>query len=176
MKNGKSQWITSVEARKQGHLWRARSGAILTGSSTVLHDNCRLTVRDMESLGLEDESLFRQPLRVLVDSTLRVPVDASIFSQPGKTIVATSELAHDKVYGSQVDVISFAKKDGHIDLTSLLAWLAQEEINDVLVEAGPTLVGALLQQQLIDELLVFIALNYWEVTPNPWQSCLDFQN
>jgi diaminohydroxyphosphoribosylaminopyrimidine deaminase/5-amino-6-(5-phosphoribosylamino)uracil reductase len=159
MENGESQWITSPEARKQGQLWRARSGAILTGSATVLHDNCRLTVRDIERLGLKNESLFRQPLRVIIDSTLSVPGSFAIFHQPGKTIVATSELAdlQHKAYGSQVEVVAFAEKEGHIDLQALLFWLGKQEINDVLVEAGPTLVGALLQQDLIDELLVYIA-------------------
>jgi diaminohydroxyphosphoribosylaminopyrimidine deaminase/5-amino-6-(5-phosphoribosylamino)uracil reductase len=158
MKNGMSQWITSSEARQQGHLWRARSGAILTGKGTVLQDNCRLTVRDIERLGLKNENLFRQPLRVIIDSTLSVPATAAIFHQPGKTIVATSELANmQQEYGSQVEVIAFAEKNGYVDLQAVLFWLGKQEINDVLVEAGPTLVGALLQENLIDELLIYIA-------------------
>jgi diaminohydroxyphosphoribosylaminopyrimidine deaminase/5-amino-6-(5-phosphoribosylamino)uracil reductase len=116
-------------------------------------------VRDIESLGLKEENLFRQPLRVIIDSTLSVPSTAAIFREPGKTMIATSELAskQNKNYGDQVDVIPFAEKEGHIDLSALLRFLAKKEINDVLVEAGPTLVGVLLQQNLIDELLIYIA-------------------
>ncbi len=154
MANGMSQWITDETARKQGHLWRARSGAVLTGSETVLKDNCRLTVRDEQALGLPQGMTFRQPMRVIVDSSLKVPMDKAIFEQPGKTVLATLKHGH---FSEKAEVIIMPEKEGHVDLQALLEWLGEREINDVLVESGPTLTGVMLQLGLIDELLLFIA-------------------
>jgi diaminohydroxyphosphoribosylaminopyrimidine deaminase/5-amino-6-(5-phosphoribosylamino)uracil reductase len=139
MASGESQWITGSLARQHGHCWRARSGAIITGSGTVLADNCRLSVREFELLGLADLNLFRQPLRVVIDSQHRVPPDAAMMHEPGETVLERT-------------------RDGSkVDLTALIANLAKREINDVLIEAGPGLVGAFLAQNLIDELLLYIA-------------------
>ncbi|MBN9288608.1 MAG: riboflavin biosynthesis protein RibD [Gammaproteobacteria bacterium 39-13] len=167
MANGESQWITSVDSRADVQYWRARSGAILTGSQTVKQDNCRLTVRQMKTLDLPEIS-FQQPLRVIVDSKLSISAQAEIFCQPGRTVVATtSTLCSSKqkewinalplAHRSQVECIALAEKENHVDLLALMHWLGEREINDVLVETGPTLMGALLQQGLIDELLLYIA-------------------
>ncbi len=159
MASGESQWITGETARKQGHLWRARSGAVLTGNETVLKDNCRLTVRDEQSLGLPEGMVFRQPLRVVVDSSLKVPMDKAIFQQPGKTVVATVKKRQNEIpiSNEKREVVVLPEKDGHVDLKALLEWLGEREINDVLVEAGPTLTGVMLQQGLIDEALLYVA-------------------
>jgi diaminohydroxyphosphoribosylaminopyrimidine deaminase/5-amino-6-(5-phosphoribosylamino)uracil reductase len=157
MANGESQWITCELARRHGHLWRAKSGAIVTSSKTVKRDNCRLTVRDIDALNLPDKALFRQPLRVIVDTHLSVSKEAAIFQQPGKTLVATSTLMTVPQHDENVEYITLAEKDSLIDLNALFHVLGEREINDVLVEAGPTLTGALLQLGLVDELLVYIA-------------------
>ncbi|MBS0287414.1 MAG: bifunctional diaminohydroxyphosphoribosylaminopyrimidine deaminase/5-amino-6-(5-phosphoribosylamino)uracil reductase RibD [Proteobacteria bacterium] len=155
MQNGESQWITSQASREQVQRWRAKSGAILTGSETVLKDNCRLTVRNPEKLGLTHEIEFKQPLRVVVDSKLKVSKDKAIFSEPSETIVAT--LGNSLTGNTASNGVGFPEKNGYVDLKALLEYLADREINDVLVEAGPTLVGAMLEQGLIDELLIYIA-------------------
>lgn len=154
MISGESQWITSTESRENAHRWRAKSGAIITGSNTVLADDCRLTVRNIEALKVK-ENTFSQPLRVVIDSQLRVPSDKAIFSQEGTTLIATTK--NNATTNAQDNVVVLPSKEGKIDLNALMQFLAEKEINDVLVEAGPTLIGALLKQGLIDELLVYIA-------------------
>ncbi|MBS0288734.1 MAG: bifunctional diaminohydroxyphosphoribosylaminopyrimidine deaminase/5-amino-6-(5-phosphoribosylamino)uracil reductase RibD [Proteobacteria bacterium] len=149
MSNGESQWITTQAARNHAHLWRARSGAIITTSETVLHDNCRLTVRDEKALALDHNVKFQQPWRILVDSQLRVAKDAAIFHQPGKTTVVTLKQAKNHVV--------LPEKDGKVNLFALLSWLSDCEINDVMIEAGETFVGALLKLGLIDELLIYLS-------------------
>jgi diaminohydroxyphosphoribosylaminopyrimidine deaminase/5-amino-6-(5-phosphoribosylamino)uracil reductase len=114
-------------------------------------------VRDIDALNLPDEALFRQPLRVIIDTHLSVSKDAAIFHQSGKTLVATSELMTVPQHDENVEYINLAEKDGLIDLNALLQVLGEHQINDVLVEAGPTLTGALLQLGLVDELLIYIA-------------------
>ncbi len=156
MQSGESKWITSAESRQHVQQWRARSGAILTSSQTVLADDCRCNVRDIASLGLKDETLFRQPLRVVVDSDAKVPLNKAIFQQEGKTLIATCKQGYHAPQDN-IDTIVLPSKNNKVDLKSLLEYLAKQEINDVLVEAGPTLVGALLQEELVDELLLYIA-------------------
>lgn len=162
MASGESQWITCPEARTDVQRWRARSGAILTGCQTVKQDNCRLTVRQLELLELFQTQHFQQPLRVIVDSRLTVNPLADIFRQEGKTAVASLHAQAfkewtKKVPTGAVECIALPEKEGHVDLQALIEWLGEKEINDVLVEAGPTLMGALLQEALIDELLIYMA-------------------
>ncbi len=153
MQSGESQWITGPASRLHVQQWRAQCGAIITGSETVIKDDCRLTVREIETF-LPDPTLFTQPLRVVIDSRNRVPRDKAIFQQSGKTLIATTAKPH---MSEQDDIIILPQKNGKVDLSALLKWLGEKEINDVLIEAGPTLVGALLQDGLIDELLLYIA-------------------
>lgn len=166
MANGESQWITSDLARQDAHRWRARSGAILTTSQTLNLDDCRLTARDLVGLDVLPKGIhFQQPLRVVIDSHLRSNPLSAIFKQAGKTVIAISEsvpLAKQKAWLSQcghdnVTCITLPLKFGGLDIQSLLLWLGKNEINDLLIEAGPTFVGSLIQHNLIDELLVYIA-------------------
>jgi diaminohydroxyphosphoribosylaminopyrimidine deaminase / 5-amino-6-(5-phosphoribosylamino)uracil reductase len=137
MANGESQWITGPDARADVQRWRARSCAILTGSGTVLADDPQLNVRLADYRG-------PQPLRVVVDSRNRVPVTAALRSDGGPLLLAGAN--------------EFPGHDGRVDLAALLRHLAQaHHCNEVLVEAGPVLSGALLTAGLVDELIVYIA-------------------
>lgn len=161
MASGESQWITGEQARSDVQRLRARSCAILSGIDTVLNDDAALTVRAAE-LGLVNGDFIarRQPLRVVVDSTLRIPLDAKILSGPGKTLVVSAyedfeverqlqEMGH--------ELVVLATRDGQVDLPAVLKLLAQRQCNEVLVEAGATLAGALWQQGLVDLLTVYMA-------------------
>jgi len=152
MANGDSKWITSEAARADVQKWRARSSAILTGVNTVLADDPALTVRDFKT--------GRQPLRVVLDSRLSMSPRARMLRGEGKTLVVTAgedvALAEAlKKAGAEVAHISTPQKS--VDLTALLKHLAWLEVNEVLVEAGATLCGALLRQGLVDELVLYYA-------------------
>ncbi|QTN29286.1 bifunctional diaminohydroxyphosphoribosylaminopyrimidine deaminase/5-amino-6-(5-phosphoribosylamino)uracil reductase RibD [Rhodoferax sp. AJA081-3] len=158
LENGTSQWITSSEARADGHTWRARSGAILTGIGTVLQDNPRLDVR------LED--VRRQPPLVIVDSSLQTPVDAAIFvdGRPLYIYCAQKNEARQKALearGATVIHLPGALPDGSntgkVDLTAMLHDLGRREVNELHVEAGQRLNGALIREGLVDELLLYLA-------------------
>jgi len=151
LENGASQWITSPEARRDAHRWRARCCAIMTGIGTVTHDDPRLTVRDVAT--------SRQPLRVVVDSRLRIPTDSRIFGN-GSVLVATAVEDGRKIEqlrdaGAEVTVLP--DQQGKVDLQRLAAELARRGINEVLVEAGINLHSALLRAGTIDELLLYYA-------------------
>lgn len=165
MAGGESQWITALPARERGQVWRARSGAIITGRHTVMKDNCRLTVRqDTLFQHLPAQISFKQPLRIVIDSDLTSDPRAAIFQQPGKTLVAIREKNSQRqtdwlkqVDPEKVGIVVLPEKDQHIDLQALMHFLAQQQINDVLIEGGSQLMGALLEADLIDELLLFVA-------------------
>ncbi len=149
--NGKSQWITSEEARADGNFWRGISGAVLTGLGTVLADNPQMTARF--------EGVTRQPLKVVVDSNLSLNPDLKIF-QGGKTLLVCAhyDIVRAENFESQgVEVIELPGKDGKVDLRALMKELAKREINDVHVEAGARLNGALAMEGLIDEYLIYVA-------------------
>ncbi len=149
--NGVSQWITGAEARRDVQYWRARSCAILTGINTVLTDDAQLNVRDITTT--------RQPLRVVLDSQLRMPLDAKILLG-GNTLIYTAAQNVEKISTLEklgVSVCVLANAHGQVDLTVMLKDLAQRGINEVLVEAGSILNGALLQAGLVDELLLYLA-------------------
>lgn len=159
MASGESKWITGPEARADVQRWRARSGAVLTGVETVLADDPRLDAR------LEHEHL-RQPLRVIVDSGLRTPVSARILEPPGEVLIATAvgnpQLVRDRLAEfpePRPQVLSFgAGEGGRVALEPLLASLARErQCNDVLLESGARLAGAMMQAGLVDEVLAFVA-------------------
>jgi diaminohydroxyphosphoribosylaminopyrimidine deaminase / 5-amino-6-(5-phosphoribosylamino)uracil reductase len=174
--NGQSQWITCNEARDDGHAWRARAGAILTGIGTILADDPRLDVR-AKTL----QPTQRQPHVVIVDSALRTPVTAQIFAIKNIATEAantwtrsvfiytnSTDLEKKKTLedsGATVIVLpnSQAKADaaspnmGKLDLRWVLQDLAKREINELHVEAGATLNGALMQAGLVDEFLVYLA-------------------
>jgi len=149
--NGQSQWITGVTARDDGHRWRARACAVLTGIGTVKEDNPRLTVRAIETP--------RQPLRVLVDSRLEVPLDAHILADSA-ALIATANDDTDKAVALRergVDVVVLPNAAGKVDLAALARELARRELNEVHVEAGVKLNGSLVAAGVVDELLVYLA-------------------
>jgi len=145
--NGVSQWITGPEARADGHAWRARACAVLTGVGTILRDDPRLTVRDVETT--------RQPLRVLIDRNADTPAKARVFD--GGTVLVVTAGAHNAAWPSQVEVLAQSDHAGRIDLPAMLRSLAGRGVNELHVEAGARLNGALLEGGLIDELLVYVA-------------------
>lgn len=150
--DGTSQWITGPEARADGHAWRRRSGAIVTGIGTVLQDDPRLDVR------LVPTTL--QPLRVVVDSSLRLPLQARLLPAPGLTLVvaataAPAQTARLRDAGAEVLVLPGA--DGRVDLAELVAELGRRDVNEIHLEAGATLGGAFLRAGLVDEVLLYQA-------------------
>lgn len=157
MASGESQWITGAEARQDVHRLRARSSVILTGIGTVLVDDPSLTARLDET---ELELKLEQPLRVVLDSQLQMPVTARMLSQPGRTLVLTvntdaQKAADLRTAGAEVEVLAAA--NGRVDLMAVMDCLARRDINEVMVEAGATLCGALLQAGLFDELVIYVA-------------------
>ncbi|HET6724776.1 MAG TPA: bifunctional diaminohydroxyphosphoribosylaminopyrimidine deaminase/5-amino-6-(5-phosphoribosylamino)uracil reductase RibD [Gammaproteobacteria bacterium] len=147
--SGESQWITGAAARADGHRLRARSSAVLTGIGTVLADDPRMTARDT---GLE---MTRQPLRVVLDGELRTPRQARVLNDGGRTVVFTAADVAGELAGATIERVS--RKNGHLDLEAVLCRLAEMECNEVLVEAGPRLNGALLAAGFVDEIVVYLA-------------------
>jgi diaminohydroxyphosphoribosylaminopyrimidine deaminase / 5-amino-6-(5-phosphoribosylamino)uracil reductase len=152
--NGQSQWITGPAARADGHAWRKRASAILTGTGTVLADNPRLDVRLVPSTW--------QPLRVVLDSRLRTPADARLFQPPGAALIVTAASPEQAVQSplgqGVVELIHLPDTSGYrVDLHRTLAELARRGVNEAHVEAGPVLNGALLRAGLVDEWLVYLA-------------------
>ncbi|HTU67365.1 MAG TPA: bifunctional diaminohydroxyphosphoribosylaminopyrimidine deaminase/5-amino-6-(5-phosphoribosylamino)uracil reductase RibD [Steroidobacteraceae bacterium] len=151
--NGASQWITGEAARADVQHWRAQSGAVLTSAATVLADDPRLDVRLKSA---------RQPLRVVLDRRRAVKKTAKILKAPGDVLIfaAASKVKRkppaDEMLGD-ARIERLRLKKAHLDLAQVLARLAELEINDLLVEAGPRLSGALLQAGLVDEWLVYLA-------------------
>jgi diaminohydroxyphosphoribosylaminopyrimidine deaminase / 5-amino-6-(5-phosphoribosylamino)uracil reductase len=154
MASGESKWITGPEARLDVQKMRARSSAILTGINTVLADDPALTVRPDGADWYPENTNVRQPLRVIVDSQLRTPINAGLFADKGKVLIAT---AVDKSSSLAAEIVRLPSKDDQVDLTALMTHLASQGINEVMVEAGPILNGALLSEQLIDELVIYMA-------------------
>ena len=149
--NGQSQWITGPEARRDGHAWRARACALLTGIGTVRDDDPQLNVREVETT--------RQPLKVVVDSRLQLPLSAKLL-ESGKVLVAAAVndkagIAALRAQGAEVVVLPNAR--GKVELTELMRELARRAINEVHVEAGFKLNGSLLGEGLVDELLIYLA-------------------
>lgn len=149
--NGKSQWITSPAARDDGHFWRARACAILTGIGTVSDDNPQLNVRAVATP--------RQPRRIVVDSQLRIATDARILDGDG-TWIFTASNAPEKIAALKdrgADVIVLANADNKVDLPAVMAELGRRQINELHVEAGSKLSGSLIREGCVDELLLYFA-------------------
>lgn len=161
MASGESQWLTGPAARSDVQRLRARSCAVVSGVETVLRDNAALSVRAGE-LNLPDaeEIALRQPLRVILDSQLRLRPPARIFAQPGRLVVATvndEQRRWEQIIDAGGEVLRLPEHRGRIDLMALLNWLTQEQCNEVLVEAGATLAGAFWNAGLVDWLTVYMA-------------------
>ncbi len=148
--DGQSQWITGDAARKDGHAWRARACAVLTGVGTVKSDDPQLNVRDVETT--------RQPLRVVVDSRLQTPLNARVL-RPGTLFAAAGVDAPRSVAlrARGAEVVVLPNHDGKVELPDLLQELARRGCNEIHVEAGHKLNGSLLQAGLVDELLIYMA-------------------
>ena len=164
MKNGESYWITGKQARSDVQYWRARSQAILTGIETVLQDDCRLTVRvadlPKKHQKLPNDFDSYQPMRIVLDTHLKINTQAKIFQSPGRSVVMTASNDHNKIKQLEAvgaEVIHIPLADGKIDLNAALKWLGNEHINELLVETGATLAGAFLQQKLINQLIIYTA-------------------
>ncbi|MDR2014443.1 MAG: bifunctional diaminohydroxyphosphoribosylaminopyrimidine deaminase/5-amino-6-(5-phosphoribosylamino)uracil reductase RibD [Azoarcus sp.] len=152
LKNGVSQWITGIEARADGHRWRARACAILTGIGTVKTDNPQLTVRD--------HPCERQPLRILLDSRLEVaPADRILQGAPALIVTAVTgnDARARQLAESGHNILTLPSPEGRVDLAALMRELAARELNEIHVEAGATLNGALLAAGCVDELLLYLA-------------------
>lgn len=165
--NGHSQWITDVAAREDGHRWRARADAILTGIGTVLVDDPQLNVRLPEVDSLD----VHQPRKVIVDSQLRTPVAAKLFQTGSTTIYhAASDVTREaalKAVGAQLHCMpennlentldTPSDKKVRVDLSALITALGHQQVNELHVEAGAKLSGALIQAGCVDELLLYLA-------------------
>jgi diaminohydroxyphosphoribosylaminopyrimidine deaminase / 5-amino-6-(5-phosphoribosylamino)uracil reductase len=150
--DGRSQWITGPQARADGHAWRKRAGAVLTGIGTLLADNPRMDVRHLHT--------EVQPLRVLLDSQLRAPPTAAFFAMPGPVLVVAADCAAERasvLRHAGAEVISVPGSHGQVDLRRLLPELASRAVNELHVEAGPRLSASWVAAGLVDELLLYQA-------------------
>jgi diaminohydroxyphosphoribosylaminopyrimidine deaminase/5-amino-6-(5-phosphoribosylamino)uracil reductase len=152
LRDGRSQWITGPQARADGHAWRRRASAVLTGLGTVLADDPRLDVRLVPTPS--------QPLRVVVDSRLQIPETAALFTAAGSVLVATvadkpERAARLRARGAEV--LTLPSAAGRVDLGALLAEFNRRQVNELHLEAGPRLNAALVSAGLVDELLIYQA-------------------
>lgn len=151
--NGVSQWITGPQARADGHAWRRRAGAVLTGIGTAKEDNPRLDVREVPTA--------RQPQRVLVDSRLTLFPEARLLDPPGTLWVYHAQpdggALGDALTARGAELISLPDPNGKVDLTAMIQDLGRRGINELHLEAGNKLNGSLLRTGLVDELLVYLA-------------------
>ncbi|MCQ8879104.1 bifunctional diaminohydroxyphosphoribosylaminopyrimidine deaminase/5-amino-6-(5-phosphoribosylamino)uracil reductase RibD [Pseudoalteromonas shioyasakiensis] len=158
LQNGQSKWITSTKARQDVQLFRAQSCAILTGADTVLVDDAKLNVRQNELPQKLPTTLpLRQPIRVIVDSQNRLTPDLALFSIEGEIIILTTKLDKSKQWPHYVKHIVVPEKEQKVDLLAALKLLAQQQINSIWLEAGATLAGAMTEQNLIDEFVIYLA-------------------
>ena len=150
--NGRSQWITSPEARADGHAWRARACTVLTGIGTVLQDNPRLNVREVQTP--------RQPRVAVVDSRLDIPLDAHILKAASGCLIYTCSTNQSRISQLQAEgatIIELPNAHGKVDLAAMLRDLAQRGTNELHVEAGFKLNGSLVREGLVDEFLLYLA-------------------
>lgn len=163
MQSGESKWITGPAARGDVQKLRAQSSVILTGIGSILQDDSALTVREAQlNLPNVADVVQKQPLRVVLDSHLQMPLTASILKQPGRTLIVTCSddtIAQNKLKGAGAEVLVVPAENDRVALLPLLHWLASEEqCNDLLVETGSVLAGAFVEQKLADELHVYLAM------------------
>ena len=155
MADGESSWVSGEHARLDVHKLRARSTAVMTGIDTVLADDPSLTVRLDETAGI-----YRNPLRVVLDSNLRMPADAKLLGLPGRTLVITgvsNAVKEARLLRDGVSIKVLPLEQGRLQPAAVLNYLGEIQVNEVHLEAGATLCGALLQAGLIDELVIYMA-------------------
>lgn len=153
--NGESKWITSEQARYDAHKLRARSCAILTGVGTVIADDPKLTVRLSE-----DGNDYLNPTRVILDTNFSIPLGANVLKEPGRTLIYTCSENVEKqnaLHSKNVEIVNINKCGRHVDILAVMQDLAEREINEVLVESGPTLMGVLIENSMIDEMIIYMA-------------------
>lgn len=160
MASGESQWITSPQARQDVQRFRAQSAAILSTSATVLADNPSLTVRwdELDATTQLDypRASLRQPLRVVLDSRNRVTPQHRLIGEPGSTWLVR-ERADDRLWPSTVEQLLIPRHGTGLDLVALLMQLGKRQVNQIWVEAGAQLAGALLRAGVVDELILYLA-------------------
>jgi len=162
MASGESQWITGPAARRDVQRLRAMSCAVVTGIGTVLSDDCALSVR-ADELGMEAEdaqrAAQRQPLRVILDSHLQTPATARVLQGPQESLLFHSGEApvQGALFGTNTEFHTLPMLEDGLDLSQMLSILNTRQCNEILVESGPRLAGALLQLGLLDELIVYMA-------------------
>ena len=156
--SGESQWITGPLARADGHHWRAQACAILTGVGTVIEDDPRLNVRDVKTT--------RQPVKIIIDSRLEIPLDAQILNTEASGVMIVYAAANSREQQQKaaelsargIDLLAMPNASGKVDLAKLFSTLASErEMNEIHVEAGFKLNGSLLREACVDELLLYLA-------------------
>jgi len=163
MASGASKWITGEAARHDVQLLRAGSSAIVTGIGTVLADDPSLNVRldPAQLTGVESEALLRQPLRVVLDTRLRMPPRAHMLSLPGSTLVICGQGAPEEtaqeLSRAGAEVLRLPQLGGRLDLQSVLQALGRLGLNEVLIESGAALAGQALSAGLVDELIIYVA-------------------
>lgn len=149
--DGKRKQITGDEARGRSHLWRAQNDAIMVGVETVLSDDPQLTTRLCEG---------RHPVRIVIDSRLRMPPSAALLRQPGRTVVFTTQARNAERHAelsTLCDVVIVGDADGRCDLAEVLAVLGELGITSVIVEGGPRLAASLIDSRLVDKARIFLA-------------------
>jgi diaminohydroxyphosphoribosylaminopyrimidine deaminase/5-amino-6-(5-phosphoribosylamino)uracil reductase len=152
LKNGQSQWITGAAARQDGHRWRARSCAILTGIGTAQADDPQLNVRGVRT--------WRHPLKIVLDSRLQLSPDARLFAGAAPVLVVSAcddKVAARPLLDKGAEWLCLPDAKGQVDLPRLMTALGRRGLNEVHVEAGATLNGALIAAGLVDELLFYLA-------------------
>jgi len=165
MKNGESKWITSPLARQDVQRLRAQSCAIISGADSILIDNAKMTVRWSELGELKNnyqKELVRQPLRVIIDSKNRLTPDLALFNESSPIILIRNTIENIHPWPHFVEQVALpfvqtSANDQHIDLRALLKYLAKLNLNDVLIESGSRLAGAFIEQDLVDELILYQA-------------------
>lgn len=161
MASGESKWITSDASRRDVHRLRARSSAIVTGVGTVLADDPSMDIRlSHAELGLEQGLNIPRPVRVILDPDLATPASARMLTLPGPCLIVSRDddpVKAVKLESSGAQVVSVAADGANLDLHQVMGLLADQEINEVLLESGATLAGAMLEQGLIDELIIYLA-------------------
>ena len=154
--SNENRWITSDDARRDVQYQRARCGALITGAGTVITDNPRLNLR-LDDTDIDMPGEPAQPLRVVVDGSLRTMSDARIYNLPGRSLLATCSSEAAAFEAAGVEIWRFEPENGRVPLAQLLKRLADRGINEVQVEAGPGLSGALIGRGLYDEILLYVA-------------------
>lgn len=160
MADGESKWITGADARRDVQRLRARSSAVLTGIGTVLADDPGLGVRGEDIGEPEPPGGWLQPLKVVVDPRLSTPPNARLLTSPGRTLIATTcedDDYRELLAAAGAEVLEFPGTADRVDLGAVLGYLAEIQVNEVLMETGATLSGSMLREGLVDEMVFYMA-------------------